>query len=789
MAGTVLMAVERDRNTLRSALTEKGNGSFLRGWRRELDPDGSLDIGIEDFNFAAKQRLAVDVNSQRLCKLSGDASQLSLLDIAPSENELIQRLRSWIKTRFGSPEQFFSSISSHLTDGSALDQQGFQSGCLEHGFEATTEELDSIFSWIDIDEGGSINCEEVLFLEEDNVQRDLALHNEKMKLKGQRERLLAYVYLDDVKKGALSRAAPKPWMAGDFEKLPPLAILKKQLRQKEQRQQSIAAKAKFLQHLSKRYGSCARGWRRGIHASKKEEGRWMLRRMDLRHFCSRDHLDVDIKILWSTLDSDADEQVNFHDVAPKAAAALASFKVWTNAKCGSCSAAWNLPHVKVARSTPQSDGKLASKHRLFSKSFLDSIKAEGWQGSDKGAEAEMCSALDFFNVGMITQEDLQWLDTWNPPTWLTESPSQEAWETLKAHLLSKHEGNALKAWRHIDFDGTNEVCWLELEAACKDAKFTGNVGAAWRYIDSDASGSISMEEFSSQDFELLMSFKAWAVAHFGSVCEAFKTFDADGSGSLTLGEMKRACNKRKWLGDVKMLFDSLGSGQSNDGNKRVVKLLDLAFLDKWPEKEDENEVEEEVSTGIFGQPESPSKASARALQRSASSGQIRSRPATASGSPKVDARPFSDHGSFSQRPSSANGYPKVQLQPQQTTAAAHNHGRPHRSSPGNSPPAAEAPTAGIAATKETAKDEATLTLLRQGSPKKSREFHIHKAYQATKFITRSRARSRRGQQPLGKGKSMQWLDKVCLATQESPISVACPQGDRPRRALSLSSFK
>ena len=52
-----------------------------------------------------------------------------------------------------------------------------------------------------------------------------------------------------------------------------------------------------------------------------------------------------------------------------------------------------------------------------------------------------------------------------------------------------------------------------------------------------------MMEYDESMATLLNSFKSWTDALFGSVELAFKSFDADGSGSLTFSELRKSCRR------------------------------------------------------------------------------------------------------------------------------------------------------------------------------------------------------------------------------------------------------
>jgi len=614
----------QDRKFLHQILTQKGGGCFLRGWRREIDPDGSLDVPTDEFIRLLKK---VGANDVHVKDLVGDAEELTLDMLAPVEGELVHRMRDWIKDTCGDPGGLWDVIDVKQTG--SLDREGWKTSCLSHGFHGTAEELSQIFDFIDVDEGGTVCKEEILFLEKDSDVRDTLIFKEKMKAKGQVQRLLAAVYWTDMHKDIppSSRSAIRPWMAHAFENLPSLVIVKRQQRLRDVRKQHREAKTALLQHLRQAYGSCARAWRRGLDPHSK----FTVDKMQLRHFCRCQELRVNVHALWLALDTDSDGIVGFQDVA-KGAVALAAFRAWCKRNHGSCAAVWDLPEMVRVRGMPQTNrrqigGKLTSTKKVLVELFVETLQALGWSGTEeKEAEAEIWSALDFFNAGFISQADLRWLDSWEPPLWLAAEPSEAAWKEVKDLLLEKY-GLPLNAWRLLDADGQNEVCWSEFIVGCKKVKFKGDIGAAWRFIDDDASGFISMKEFSPEHYELLMSFKEWASGLYGSVGNAFKNFDKDGSGSLTYGELRRACQKGKWGGDVKFLFDCLGMGSvQENASKRVMTADQISFLDSWPgEADEDDEEEEEQMEAVVRPPRSPKKT----MSAAPSSRKADSRPATA----------------------------------------------------------------------------------------------------------------------------------------------------------------
>merc|ERR1719223_2053398 len=136
----------------------------------------------------------------------------------------------------------------------------------------------------------------------------------------------------------------------------------------------------------------------------------------------------------------------------------------------------------------------------------------------------------------------------------------ESWTELRSLMLQEYS-HPLKAWRMLmDTDNSNQVSWKEFKAACDQMQWRGNMGGAWRALDTDLSGTISMQEFDPSSAELLQSFKEWAEDNFGSVVLAFQAFDDDGNGLLSHKELKLACQKMRWHGDTRLLFDCLDLG-------------------------------------------------------------------------------------------------------------------------------------------------------------------------------------------------------------------------------------
>lgn len=100
-------------------------------------------------------------------------------------------------------------------------------------------------------------------------------------------------------------------------------------------------------------------------------------------------------------------------------------------------------------------------------------------------------------------------------------------------------------------------------------------------LDTALLGRISLKQVCPESAEVLTSFKDWTESLFGSVLLAFSAFDTDGGGTLTYSELRNACNKYKWQGQVRLLFDSLDVEKQHAPGKRSISVKEIAFLDTW----------------------------------------------------------------------------------------------------------------------------------------------------------------------------------------------------------------
>ena len=90
-------------------------------------------------------------------------------------------------------------------------------------------------------------------------------------------------------------------------------------------------------------------------------------------------------------------------------------------------------------------------------------------------------------------------------------------------------------------------------------------------------GFITLEAIDQVGYHALCTMKEWADQNFGSVMHAMEALDADGGGSLSFPEFKKAISRYKLdlKGKLKMIF----YGLSSDGEELYTE--DMRFLDAW----------------------------------------------------------------------------------------------------------------------------------------------------------------------------------------------------------------
>lgn len=287
--------------------------------------------------------------------------------------------------------------------------------------------------------------------------------------------------------------------------------------------------------------------------------------------------DGDLEKLWSFLDRDHTGLISFLEFAPEHAVELARFKLWAVQQHGSLQAAFQSLDTNRNGHVSQSE-------------FIDGCRGQGLPPSlipSLDTLFLLLNSSGYHNSkGLITQDELAFLDVWQVPPFLWALPDFAAKDRLKSALLRRHQQNALQTWRkELDKDSSMRVNFVEFSNVCKflarlgmsEASPACGVAALFCALDQGRTGWFSLHDWDAEGYKILRTFTAWArlkhgkVAHFArtllqgrSTSVGFRTF----AGALRGVAIRRA--------DVPYLFDSLCGSRPEH-----LSVADVGFLDRW----------------------------------------------------------------------------------------------------------------------------------------------------------------------------------------------------------------
>ena len=142
------------------------------------------------------------------------------------------------------------------------------------------------------------------------------------------------------------------------------------------------------------------------------------------------------------------------------------------------------------------------------KQFEKCLHEWGWSGHTK---QQLFQHLDKTNSKTIEESDFRFLEKWHPHPYFLVEANPVAREEIRDLIGQKYGGHFLKAWKQLlDKDGSNRCSWSEFQAACHRIRYHGDVAGAWRAFDEDLSGYITLNELDSEASTTLSNFKSWA---------------------------------------------------------------------------------------------------------------------------------------------------------------------------------------------------------------------------------------------------------------------------------------
>jgi len=362
-----------DRERLVNILIKKGRGSFLRGWFRELDSRGNLEVSFHDFCEAAG-RIGFHGDVYAVLGLDDDLQSLTLNELFPEVDELFQRFRDWAQNTFGCSVETFNGLVHDFdaSDNHHLNAEQFMSACRHHGFEASDDEIMDIFWGLDIEFSGELGQAEFIYLEKDKTARYQARRAERKKQSEKHLKMMAYVYDEDLKRGVppTNRRAARPWLAQNFDNLPSLINRRRVEWQHTSYERSLEARIVFVRHLRTTFGNEVRAWRIGLDP----EATFEIDMKVISRYCRKADLKLDTVALWRSLDKDYDGFFRLEELCIRNADILASFQMWAFQEFGSCDAIWDCPEMAVARDRQARNSRLSSEKKLLFSSFNEVLK-------------------------------------------------------------------------------------------------------------------------------------------------------------------------------------------------------------------------------------------------------------------------------------------------------------------------------------------------------------------------------------------------------------------------------
>lgn len=297
---------------------------------------------------------------------------------------------------------------------------------------------------------------------------------------------------------------------------------------------------------------------------------------------------IDLNQLWQLLDRDGTGLISFFEFAPEIAMDLARLKQWGIDEFGSMRGLFNAMDVdgsgKVSLHEFKEEGK-----RLGLPERLHKSAATLFQMLDDGE--------DEHDRGLLTMDELAFLDEWKAPLFLRERADKPAAHAFRRALIERHCWNPLTAWRRcLDTDGSMVVGYDEFVTACRSLHRQGlkeadpSCGVTQMYcgLDNNRSGRFTLYDWDPITHRCLSAFVLGARAEYDRVVEFVRKHEESKNSGMTRYDFRRACKAELKMTnhDADLVFCGLAH---HDGTSPLMA-TDVIFLQKW---EPEEEIKEE----------------------------------------------------------------------------------------------------------------------------------------------------------------------------------------------------
>mmetsp|Transcript_47752 Transcript_47752/g.153760 ORF Transcript_47752/g.153760 Transcript_47752/m.153760 type:complete len:734 (+) Transcript_47752:239-2440(+) len=517
----------------RSFLLER-NGPMLRTWFSFFDKTQAARIGHKEFRTGLSSlRYNGDIDGMWTDINHDNSDELFFDEVDAEQGKLWTKFRRWCGSHFEGPRDMFRELKRAAAAASEMQEQ--RSAPPGQQMRAPQDILAEQEVYLALDALGWTGGDEPTIFAIMDLSCEGGIYSRDLK------------WMDvEVRRNLMKENASKHAMKMSAQKAKHMKMC-------------AVALNDFKLMLRRQYGPLFRAWRRVLD----QDGSMTLQRAELFKVCRQINWTGNMRTLWKALDNDGSGATTFEELDPHGARLLSEFRSWA---LGIWGTKMSAPLFKELDNH--------NKRKLSYKEFA--------QGCDRGGfpmqrAHVVATHLDWRAAKCIQEDDLSVLDIWRPPDWLIALPNESAAEEFKACLLKKY-GHFVRAWRQaMDKDNTNRCSWYEFTHAAKRIKFTGDVPGAWVVFDTDLSGIISLRAIDPVSSTHFMDFKRWVDQEFGGCRYAFKAMDPHKTNSLNFREFRSACRSYGYQGDITSLFASL----DQHGNKHVLILDEVAFLDDW----------------------------------------------------------------------------------------------------------------------------------------------------------------------------------------------------------------
>jgi len=513
--------------------SEDAEGHLLRAWIRHFDKDYSFSISSDEFCDGMDRLGFVGDPDEIFRQLDMDGSgEITLDEVNPDLAALWMRFHKWCSSKFEDPADMIRSLGDGSSD--FITRQSFHENLSTLGWTGALLTHQSFIKRQSFLELGDDEADDEVFL------KDLMFDGLRTSAETLVAKDLDWLVVDKARQNLRMQARH--------------AAVRRQAERSRKRYRQAAVVVQFRNFLRQKVsGSLIRAWRRSLDSSKSMR----VSQAELWKAAKDMAWAGDLRMLWKSLDKDGSGAIEIQELDMKSAVLLAEFKAWVSRKYRTTATAFDNLDLHGAGKLHESDFV-----RLCDKAGFK-VKKALFQG------------LDWRGNRCIKPDDLEFLDTWRCPAYLTCKPNDEDAKAFKIRLVDFYHSN-LNGWKNgLDRQYTNRVTWSEFASCCQRIHFPGDQAGVWRSLTNGAA-YMSYHDLDPEGDGFISALRAWADEEFGDLASALQVFDEHNSGQLTFSRFQKAVLSYCYTGALRRTFNALdleGLG--------MISCSELAFIDEW----------------------------------------------------------------------------------------------------------------------------------------------------------------------------------------------------------------